>query len=419
MSARRDPTVSDDATPKYMNTPASEAYNKRELLLGWDETTAAALRDGARVMFVEGPMDRAAILALGLEGIIPLAPCGTALTDEQLNLVREAGGDLSQAIFAFDGDKAGRMATSRAWERLTPHEALGASYLSLPAGSDPADMIHSGEHELLRGFVQWSGSLKETMVEQLLAEAPMDTVERRVAAARRIAEMMVRLPEDLELEVYVTTRLSQHLDSEVVREIIHEARNPQVEGDITGAVVAEDGAEVVAVQPPAPIAVVDEEIRDWLGRHADLISERLDSLVADVEGPTPPEWSRELYRPPADARTLATWRSAMRRVVAYRDRYSITGTDPLGPLLEDKGVQQRARAEATAALTVLKPATKPEPATTDQAQELEQARRQQELQRVRELRERLTAAQQTAAPPEMPLGLQPPAPGQDGPTLGM
>ena len=79
------------------------------------------------------------------------------------------------------------MATSRAWERLTPHEALGASYLSLPAGSDPADMIHSGEHELLRGFVQWSGSLKETMVEQLLAEAPMDTVERRVAAARRVS----------------------------------------------------------------------------------------------------------------------------------------------------------------------------------------------------------------------------------------
>ena len=124
---------------------------------------------------------------------------------------------------------------------------------------------------------------------------------------------------------------------------------------------------MLAVHQPAAIAVVNDEIRDWLGRHADLISDRLDSLVTNVEGPTPPEWSRELYRPPADARTLATWRSAMRRVVAYRDRYSITGPDPLGPLVDDKGVQRRARAEATAALAAVKPATKPEPATAGQA----------------------------------------------------
>lgn len=230
---------------------------------------------------------------------------------------------------------------------------------------------------------------------------------------------MVRLPEDLELEVYVTSRLAQHLDSDVIREIIHEARNPQPEADATVAVETDGGASVVAVQQPATVAVVDDEIRDWLSRHADLISERLDSLVADVESPNPPEWSRELYRPPVDARTLATWRSAIRSVVAYRDRYSITGTDPLGPLLEDKGVQQRARGEAAAALTILKPAIKPEPATTDQAQALEQARRQQELQRVRELRERVTAAQQTAPPPGVPLGLQLPTPGTDSPALGL
>ncbi len=124
---------------------------------------------------------------------------------------------------------------------------------------------------------------------------------------------------------------------------------------------------MLAVHQPAAIAVVNDEIRDWLGRHADLISDRLDSLVTNVEGPTPPEWSRELYRTPADARTLAKWRSAMRSVAAYRDRYSITGPDPLGPLVDDKGVQRRARAEATAALAALKPATKPEPATAGQA----------------------------------------------------
>ena len=43
----------------------------------------------------------------------------------------------------------------------------------------------------------------------------------------------------------------------------------------------------MAVQQPAPIAVVDEEIRDWLGRHADLISERLGSLVGRYRGPDP------------------------------------------------------------------------------------------------------------------------------------
>ena len=75
--------------------------------------------------------------------------------------------------------------------------------------------------------------------------------------------------------------------------------------------------------------------------------------------------------------------------------------------------------EASTALKILRSATKPQPATAAQAQEFEQARRQQELQQVRELRDRLKVTQQTAPPPGMPLGLQPPTPGQDGPTLGM
>ena len=109
----------------------------------------------------------------------------------------------------------------------------------------------------------------------------------------------------------------------------------------------------------------------------------------------------------------------MRSVVACRDGYSITGPDPLGPIVDDKGAQQRAHIEAATAIKVLYPATKSESVTTAQAQELEQARRQQELQRLRERSEELEATQRTAPPPGMPLGLQPPAPDQHGPTLGM
>lgn len=88
---------------------------------------------------------------------------------------------------------------------------------------------------------------------------------------------------------------------------------------------------------------------------ADLIEQRACALAEQaIHGNQP--WVRRLGLPPTDPARRAAWQQQTRTITAYRDRYDITGTDPLGPAPASQGQRfdhQRAtvaarRAQATA-----------------------------------------------------------------------
>ncbi|WP_180359823.1 MobF family relaxase [Miniimonas arenae] len=414
-TARANPSVVDERNPKYLNTPERDTFHKRQVLHGWSTEAAARLAGGARAVFVEGPLDVAAVASLQREDLVPLAPCGTALTEEQLDLVRTASGDLGRAVLLFDSDPSGREATVRAWERLTPREAASAAGARLPGVKDPGELLETGRAEELDRALRYPGPLTYDVIDHVVDTNTHGDVtpERAVALARRLADALTRLPEDPDTDEYLTAVLSRHLAEETVREILAEARTPvpSMAGDASTA-----DAPTRQVAPRAPF--VDGDVQAWLERQVDLISDRLDALVADVEGPTPPAWTRRLYRPPADARTLAVWRASVRDVAAYRDRYAITGTDPLGPGPEGgAGVQERAYRIAAAALTRVVPPPTAERSTDDS--ELDALRRRRELARIQAARaaeaahraNELTAPASPAQPLISPPDSQPSGPG--------
>ncbi|WP_159096556.1 toprim domain-containing protein [Miniimonas sp. S16] len=370
-------------------------------------------------MFVEGPLDVAAVASLEREDLVPLAPCGTALTEEQLELVRTAGGDLGHAVFLFDSDTSGREATVRAWERLTPREAASAAGARLPGVKDPGELVEVGRAEELNRALRYPGPLTYDVIDHVVASNTHGDVTPAlaVALARRLAGAVTRLPEDPDTRGYLAAVLSRHLAEETVREILAEARTPAPS-------MAEDASTADAptreLAPRAPF--VNGDVQVWLERQADLISDRLDALVADVEGPTPPLWARRLYRPPPDAKTLAVWRASVRDVAAYRDRYAITGTDPLGPDSDrDAGVQERAHRVAAAALSRITPPPTSGPSTADDSA-LDALHRRRGLARTQAARA-LEAARRTheqttrTRPTERPIYPQDPHP--SGPEIGV
>ena len=86
---RRNPTKTDDdyAGPKYLNTRTTPVFTKGEALFGYAEAREL-LADGALPVIVEGPMDALAI-TLGSNGdAVGIAPMGTALTVNQIKLLR-------------------------------------------------------------------------------------------------------------------------------------------------------------------------------------------------------------------------------------------------------------------------------------------------------------------------------------------
>ena len=126
-----------DAQPKYLNSPEGPTFSKKAVLYGWIQARAL-LRQGLPLLVVEGYMDVIAVSASGVAAA--LAPLGTALTEQQIQLVWKLH---PEPILCFDGDAAGQKAASRATERILPLLEPGKTVriAVMPAGQDPDDIL--------------------------------------------------------------------------------------------------------------------------------------------------------------------------------------------------------------------------------------------------------------------------------------
>jgi len=126
-----------EAQPKYLNSPEGPTFSKKQVLYGWNQARAK-VRAGLPLMLVEGYMDVIAVTRSGVAGA--LAPLGTALTEQQIQLAWKLH---DEPVLCFDGDTAGRKAAGRAVLRLLPLLEPGRSVrlASLPEGKDPDDIL--------------------------------------------------------------------------------------------------------------------------------------------------------------------------------------------------------------------------------------------------------------------------------------
>jgi DNA primase len=98
----------DHKGPKYMNTPETPIYHKKENIFGQYESRKA-IRKKDLVIFCEGQTDVISAHQAGFENIV--APLGTALTLEQLKNLSKL---TKNFMFIFDSDQAGLKAMQRA-----------------------------------------------------------------------------------------------------------------------------------------------------------------------------------------------------------------------------------------------------------------------------------------------------------------
>ena len=195
---RRNPTKGDDdnAGPKYLNTAETDVFRKGNELYGLAEATPA-LTSGAGLVLVEGPMDAIAVTLAGDGRFVGVAPLGTAFTDAQADKLRpHIGAGKPGPIVATDADAAGQRAAYRAFWQLAARNA-DPQHLVVPDGKDPAGMLQTAGPEALHAALSSPTDLADAVIAARLSEYTyrLDTVEGRVFATRRAAEVIAALPD--------------------------------------------------------------------------------------------------------------------------------------------------------------------------------------------------------------------------------
>ncbi|KRN74381.1 DNA primase [Carnobacterium maltaromaticum] len=125
----------DKAGPKYLNSPETYLFNKRNVLFNFDMARGAIRREKEVVLF-EGFMDVIAAWNAGVKNGV--ASMGTSLTNEQIHMLDRV---TDRVLIAYDGDNAGIEATKRGVDLLTTETAFDVEVVSFTEGLDPDDFI--------------------------------------------------------------------------------------------------------------------------------------------------------------------------------------------------------------------------------------------------------------------------------------
>ena len=96
-----------DFGPKYMNSPETEIYHKKDNLYGQYESRQEIRKQDLAIV-CEGTTDVIAAHQIGVKNIV--APLGTALTKEQIIKIAKLSKNI---LFLFDNDSAGQKALER------------------------------------------------------------------------------------------------------------------------------------------------------------------------------------------------------------------------------------------------------------------------------------------------------------------
>ncbi|MFL3876320.1 DNA primase [Wolbachia endosymbiont of Trichogramma kaykai] len=135
--------LSSDQQPKYLNSPESQLFKKRENLYGLN-FALSEIRKKQYLFVVEGYMDVIALHQAGISNTV--APLGTAISAEQIkNLWRFA----KEISICMDGDSPGFHAAIRIAELVLPILEPGYTlkFVTLPSNKDPYDICNELEYK--------------------------------------------------------------------------------------------------------------------------------------------------------------------------------------------------------------------------------------------------------------------------------
>lgn len=189
--------VLNEGQPKYLNSPETEIFNKRNTLYGLDKAYHS-IRSLGNVIVVEGYMDVISLHSVGITNAV--ASLGTAFSVEQARTLRHYAQEI---YFAYDSDAAGQNATLRA---LSTVRAMGIpiKVITIPDGKDPDEFIRKHGRESFDVILKEAISLLDFQLQFALRNHDISTLEGKVAVVSQVVPILSDVDNAVEVNYYIT-----------------------------------------------------------------------------------------------------------------------------------------------------------------------------------------------------------------------
>ncbi len=184
-----------DDTPKYLNSPESRIFQKKNNLYALNTTKQDIGREGYAIL-VEGYMDAIALYQAGVHNVI--ASLGTALTENQVKLIKRY---TKQVVLSYDADSAGQNASLRGMDILS-REGCKVRVLHVTEGKDPDEFIKKNGRDAFLALVDEAMPYIDYKLTALQRGLDLETEEGKIDFLRG-AGAVLREVSPVEAEVYI------------------------------------------------------------------------------------------------------------------------------------------------------------------------------------------------------------------------
>lgn len=185
--------VLDNRLPKYMNSPETACYRKKENLYALNY---ARKSDQDTIVIVEGYMDAITLYQAGIDHVV--ASLGTALTERQALLLKRYTKDV---VICYDADLAGQIATLKGMDILA-EKGCNVRVITIPAGKDPDDYVKNEGAGAFRRLIDKADPLVEYKVKIYKKQCDMETTAGQVNFLNMIADALSKIDNRVEVEMY-------------------------------------------------------------------------------------------------------------------------------------------------------------------------------------------------------------------------
>ncbi|UCF97742.1 MAG: DNA primase [Spirochaetaceae bacterium] len=189
-------TLGSGVQPKYINSPETEVFRKRETLYG-SPGVYQDVRRAETFVLVEGYMDVLALWQAGVRNCV--APLGTAVTAEQIRLLKRY---TPRGKLLFDTDEAGQRAAERTI-LLCEQQDLATEVIRLQRGKDPAEILEKEGAEALKKKLESTITSFQFYLSTAQAKYDSGTPDGKRAVIRHVGSYLTALDSQVKRDGYI------------------------------------------------------------------------------------------------------------------------------------------------------------------------------------------------------------------------